>query len=221
MAPPRLAFSALSATLPAAAWLEAAGWVGERFFGAWFLALVAVVLLRTVGARRQEAFPDILPATASALLVLVYPGLLLSYIVRLAGLPNATRVLLFFFTLVLLNDIAAYLAGRALGRYTRVNLPVSPNKSGAGFAGGFLVSVAASLVFNRYYPDLLGGVGRALLIGGLLGALTILGDLAESGLKRSAGVKDSGTLIPGRGGILDSVDSWLLSAVALYYLLLR
>ncbi len=219
---PRALFAALGATLPAVAWLEIAGWVGPRFFWGWFLALVAAALLRCVAVRRQEEFPAILPAATAALLVLVYPGLFLSYLVRLSAGEGAeaTPVLVFFFAVVLINDIAAYLAGLAFGRFTRVNLAVSPNKSGAGFAGGFLVSIALAAAAHAVWPGLFrGSLARALLAGALLGALTILGDLVESALKRSAGVKDSGTLIPGRGGVLDSVDSWLLSAVALYYLL--
>lgn len=217
---PRAVFSVLGATLPAVAWLEIAGLAGARFFAGWLAALVSVVLLRVPFVRRQEDFPDILPSVTGSLLVLIYPGLFLSYLVRLSAGEAATRVLLFFFAAVLVNDIAAYVVGMTLGRTSRARLPVSPNKSVAGFAGGFLVSVALGWAGHAVWPDLFrGSLARALLIGAALGALTILGDLVESALKRSAGVKDSGGLIPGRGGILDSVDSWLLSAVALYYLL--
>ena len=217
---PRALFAALGATLPAVAWLEIAGLVGPRFFTGWLAALFSAALLRALAVHRREDFPDILPAVTGSLLVLIYPGLFLSYLVRLSAGEAATRVLLFFFAAVLINDIAAYGAGMTLGRFTRLRLAVSPNKSGAGFAGGFLVSVALGWAAHAVWPDLFrGSLGRALLTGAVLGVLTILGDLAESALKRSAGVKDSGGLIPGRGGILDSVDSWLLSAVALYYLL--
>ena len=92
-------------------------------------------------------------------------------------------------------------------------MAVSPNKSLAGFAGGLLGSLLAALISYYLFPR--AGIGSlaALLFTGLcVGVTVILGDLVESALKRSAGVKDSSSFIPGRGGILDSFDSLLFSA---------
>ncbi|HYF62392.1 MAG TPA: phosphatidate cytidylyltransferase, partial [Herpetosiphonaceae bacterium] len=115
------------------------------------------------------------------------------------------------------SDTGAYFAGRAFGR-NKMSPRLSPKKTWEGFAGGTLASIGA-------------GVGIVALLGlpvsplvgvalGLIGAIGgTLGDLAESMLKRQAGVKDSGNLIPGHGGLLDRVDSLLFTAPLIYYLL--
>ena len=120
------------------------------------------------------------------------------------------------------NDIAAYLAGMFLGRGTRLGYPVSPNKSAAGFIAGFVASIAVALLFRVFVPDLLPiSFALAVLIGAGAGILTITGDLVESALKRSVQVKDSSGVLPGRGGLMDSMDSWLISAPLYYFLLTR
>jgi phosphatidate cytidylyltransferase len=119
------------------------------------------------------------------------------------------------------NDIVAYLAGMFLGRRTRLGYAVSPNKSAVGFVAGVLASIAVVMVFRVAIPELLPiGYGFTVLLGAAAGILTIAGDLVESALKRSAAVKDSGGIIPGRGGILDSIDSWLLTAPLFYFVFL-
>jgi phosphatidate cytidylyltransferase len=115
-----------------------------------------------------------------------------------------------------LTDVGAYLVGRAWGR-RKLAPAVSPGKSveGAlgGLVGGAVAAWGATAAFGLPVAPL-----AALVGGALLSATGQLGDLAESLLKRQAGVKDSGTLIPGHGGILDRIDSLLFVATATYYL---
>jgi phosphatidate cytidylyltransferase len=95
---------------------------------------------------------------------------------------------------------------------------VSPNKTLVGFIGGFLGALALGYLYVAAVPDLL---GRASLSHGIfflvIAVFGNLGDLLESALKRSAALKDSGSIIPGRGGVLDSIDSLLFSAPVYYY----
>jgi len=214
----RLLFPLLSATLPIVAYLEIAGVVQPAFSSFWLITLFILVLIRGVLVKKEKDLADVLQLISSSLLVIIYPGLFISYIVRLSGFENSSIIIIFFLSLPIVNDIMAYLAGMLLGRSARLKLPVSPNKSMVGFVAGFLSSICVALLFNYFFPALLlGKTSYAVLLGAVIGLLTIIGDLVESALKRSAGVKDSGKLIPGRGGMLDSVDSWLLSAPVFYY----
>jgi phosphatidate cytidylyltransferase len=222
----------LSGLLPLAAYAEVAGFLS----GGWVLAvlsgLIALALLSGIGARSQQELPDVMQRVSASILVLVYPALFITYIVRLTGLAQPSLVLLFFFSLVFSNDIMAYVAGILIGQRQRArrasrNLPtlvlaVSPNKTPIGFIAGLLSSVAVALLFRRLCPEFLtSGYAGAALIGVVVGCTTILGDLVESSLKRSVQVKDSSGVLPGRGGLMDSMDSWLISAPAFYFLLTR
>jgi phosphatidate cytidylyltransferase len=208
----------LAGLLPAVTYLEVAGLSSFTWSVLAGLGPVCVVLLRSLWFRRRQDLVSALPAAGSSLLVLLYPALFLSFLVRLSGLAQPSLALLFFFSLCFVNDTVAYLFGTFLGARTRLNYAVSPNKSVIGFLGGLIGSVAMALLFRALLPKLLHvSYGLAALFGGGIGILTIAGDLVESALKRSAGSKDSGSMVPGRGGVLDSVDSWLLSAPAFYF----
>jgi len=211
----------LTGLIPAAAYLEVLGLTPSTWSAAVPVALVVLVLLRSLWVRDQKDLGDLLLRIAGSLLVLIYPAVFLSFIVRLTVFENARWVLLFFFSVIFANDIAAYLAGMFLGRGTRLDYVVSPNKSAVGFAAGILASTAVALLFRRAVADLLSiSFGLTVVFGAAAGVLTIGGDLVESALKRSADVKDSGRIIPGRGGILDSVDSWLITAPMFYFVFL-
>jgi phosphatidate cytidylyltransferase len=124
-----------------------------------------------------------------------------------------------------LNDAAAWAAGLFLGKGNRGIIPASPNKSAAGFAGGLLASVvigagASCLIPEIFSSPRMPSLPAGAILGLMTGAAATLGDLGESVLKRSAGLKDSGFIIPGRGGILDSIDS-LAAAAPVYYILYR
>ena len=123
-----------------------------------------------------------------------------------------------FFT-VWATDIAAYFVGTALGKH-RLNEEVSPKKSWEGAIAGAIVGVLTALLcWNLFFPWYITWVTAAAL-GLLITFLGQLSDLAESLIKRSAGVKDSSSILPGHGGILDRFDSYLLIAPVLYYVIL-
>jgi phosphatidate cytidylyltransferase len=219
---PRLrVLAVLSALVPAAAYLEILGLARPWWSQAALAALVCAGLLGVVPVRGQEGLNPLLQKAAASVLLVIYPAVFVSYVVRMSGLPEPSLVLLLFFALNFGNDIMAYLAGTFLGARTRLGLLISPNKSAAGFAAGLATSVAVALLYRWVFPRAipLPWVGTAALGLGV-GVLSIGGDLVESALKRSAGVKDSGGIIPGRGGLLDSMDSLLLSAPLYYFVLL-
>jgi phosphatidate cytidylyltransferase len=219
--PAARAVSWLGALLPAGAWLELEGRLPAGSLWAGLLILAGGALAATVWARSQEQLGPMLPRAAASLLQVLYPGLFMAFVVRLSGLPRADLALGFFFCLVFVNDTLAYLGGVLSRGWSRLGWPVSPNKSAIGFGCGLAGAAGTAALCRALFPAFLPvGYPAAVAFGLAIGVLTILGDLVESALKRSSGVKDSSSLIPGRGGVLDSVDSWLLAAPA-YYLFFR
>lgn len=209
----------LSATLPAGAWLELAGVLPAGWMGVWLPAAFGILLTRSVLFQAKRDLPVILAHTTSSWFSFLYPGFFLAYIVRITGLAEPSLSVLFYLSLVFGNDMSAYLFGSLWGGSTRLNLAVSPQKSAVGFASGLagsLIILALFLLITPGFPRFSLGVSVLISLG--VGVTAILGDLLESGLKRSARVKDSGVIIPGRGGLLDSVDSMCFSAPLFYYL---
>jgi phosphatidate cytidylyltransferase len=209
----------LSATLPAGAWLELAGILPAGWMGIWLPAAFCVLLTRSVLFQSRKGLPEILGHATSSFFTFLYPGFFLAYIVRITGLGEPSLSILFYLCLVFGNDMSAYLFGSLWGSSTRLDLPVSPQKSAVGFAAGLagsLIILGLFLLLTPGFPRFSTGVSVLISLG--VGATAILGDLLESGLKRSARVKDSGVIIPGRGGLLDSVDSMCFSAPLFYYL---
>jgi phosphatidate cytidylyltransferase len=164
---------------------------------------------------------DYAPRSAAGFSVMIYPGLFLAWIIRMSLKEHSDILILAFLFMVFANDSAAWTAGMLLGKGNRGIVPASPNKSAAGFAGGLAASTLTGLAAGYWFPPAFeASRGPPLLCTALLGLLTglaaSLGDLGESCLKRSAGIKDSGSLIPGRGGVLDSLDSLSLAAPVYY-----
>lgn len=129
--------------------------------------------------------------------------------------------LLALFFMVWANDTFALLTGHYFGRH-RLAPHVSPAKTWEGFAGGLVFTVIAALVFLLLIPAVFGihlhvAWYHAVAIGILVGIVGLIGDLAESLLKRTTGVKDSGTIVPGHGGILDRVDSLLFAVLVVFF----
>jgi phosphatidate cytidylyltransferase len=134
------------------------------------------------------------------------------------GMPPGTAWIIFTLAITFLNDTFAYFVGRAFGR-TKMAPILSPKKSWEGAIGGLLASLLTAVLC----VPLLGlplHPAYAALIGGLAGVVGPAGDLAESLIKRQVGIKDSGNLIPGHGGMLDRVDSLIFVAPLVYYLVL-
>lgn len=139
-------------------------------------------------------------------LYIAVPIALMSVIFRISP-----HLLLLLFVLVWVNDTFAYLSGCTFGRH-KLWERISPKKTWEGFWGGMamtvIVSIVCALLWRSYFANI--GVISMALLGATVCVAATLGDLVESLLKRSVGVKDSGNLIPGHGGILDRIDSILL-----------
>jgi phosphatidate cytidylyltransferase len=147
-----------------------------------------------------------------------YIGFLLSHISLIRTMVNGKQWILFLILTVWAGDVFALLSGSLLGRH-KLYPKISPNKTYEGLAGGIIGSIMVALAFALLFiPQLKIGLCILLAIG--LGVLGQLGDFTESMLKRGAQVKDSGSLIPGHGGMLDRLDSFLFSAPFLHYSLL-
>jgi phosphatidate cytidylyltransferase len=187
------------------------------------LAAGAFWLLASRVFRREEKLKDYTDRAAAGLSLMLYPGLFMAFIVRMSGFPRANLVILIFLLIVFANDSAAWAAGMLFGGGNRGLVPASPNKSIAGFTGGIgasiLIGAGAELFIGSAFTSPLPPLG-GIAIGLGTGIAANLGDLAESAMKRSSGLKDSGTIIPGRGGVLDSIDSIALAA-PVFYLLYR
>jgi phosphatidate cytidylyltransferase len=170
---------------------------------------------------RKHNLEDITGHAAAGLSVMLYPGMFMGWIIRMSLFPHANMVILVFLLMVFANDSAAWAVGMLFGRGNRGIIPVSPNKSVAGFVGGCTASVLVGMGAVLYLPPvfvspLLHPLAGGAALGFVSGIAAALGDLGESALKRSVNIKDSGTLIPGRGGVLDTVDSIALAAPVFY-----
>jgi phosphatidate cytidylyltransferase len=148
---------------------------------------------------------------------MVYPGLFLAWLIQMGTFVNASLVILIFLLMAFGNDSMAWAMGMILGKGNRGIVAASPNKSVAGVVGGIVASILVGIgaeffVTGAFIPRFLPPLVAGILLGIFTGGASSLGDLAESALKRSSGIKDSGDLIPGRGGVLDSIDSIALAA---------
>jgi phosphatidate cytidylyltransferase len=176
---------------------------------------VLTVLIARLFARRavEGAFEDI----ASTLLGIIYVALLFGHQVGIHRWQQGKYWLLFLYLVIWTSDTGAFYVGTALGRH-RLYEKISPKKSIEGLIGGTVASVITAFLCKLWLLKTLSTV-EALLLGAVLALVGTVGDLSESLLKRSAGVKDSGGLIPGHGGILDRMDSMLFAAPVLFYYL--
>jgi phosphatidate cytidylyltransferase len=185
----------------------------------WVLAgilstVVAALLVFFVSSARQNAVGGF----AVTLLGVAWVGGGLSYLMLVRDVPDDGRLLIFTVLLtVFADDTAAFFVGRTIGRH-RLAPAISPGKSVEGFIGGTIAGVAVTF-FALYEQDVV-STGESLILGLVIAVAATLGDLFESAVKRDLGVKDSGTLLGGHGGVLDRVDSLLWAGPAAYVALL-
>ncbi|MBP3729565.1 MAG: phosphatidate cytidylyltransferase [Lachnospiraceae bacterium] len=154
---------------------------------------------------------------------IVYVPMMLSYLYRIRMMEDGFALIWLVFIASWGCDTLAYCAGRLFGRH-KMTPELSPKKTWEGAAGGVLGSGLLGFLYALAFGSHLGFLGTPLLMTPLICALgaviSQIGDLAASAIKRSAGVKDYGNLIPGHGGILDRFDSVIITAPLIYYLLL-
>ena len=172
------------------------------------IAMIAGVFLK----REKDTIVDV----AVTILGMVYVGWFLSYLFFIRSLTEHGGYLFFLLFAVWAMDIAAYLAGRVFG-HTPLLPSISPKKTWEGAIAGFIVCLVAAAIFSQTAQLPL---GHALILGVLIGIFGQISDLVESLIKREAGAKDSSDLIPGHGGVLDRIDSFVLTAPLMYYYLI-
>ena len=182
-------------------------------FIVFLLLFLSVLFMRT-----SENLSSTISNIGITLFGIFYIGFLLSHVSLIRKMEDGMLWVLFLIAAVWAGDISAFLSGSLFGRH-KLYPKISPKKTYEGLGGAIVGTVIVALAFARLFiPHLQRWPCILLAIG--IGILGQLGDFAESMLKRSAQVKDSGSLIPGHGGMLDRLDSFLFSAPFLHYSLL-
>lgn len=206
------------AYLPIAAYLEMTVLPFPGFTTFVMIIMISVLMTREVFLTNQDDIQNVIARLSSSIIVLIYPGLFMVYTIKISIFPEASYLIFLFLVLVFINDSMAFVGGSLLGRkFTKIFL-VSPNKSSIGFISGFVFTILAGLVFRVIFPISI-SFWQMIILSSVSSLTANAGDLIESAIKRSAIVKDSGNSMPGRGGILDSIDSVLFSAPAYYFIL--
>jgi phosphatidate cytidylyltransferase len=173
----------------------------------------AIAMISGVFLKREK---DTIVDVAVTILGMVYVGWFLSYLFFIRNLTEHGGYLFFLIFTVWAMDVSAYLAGKVFG-HTPLMPSVSPKKTWEGAIAGFIVALVAAVVFS-WTAQLM--IWHALALGVLIGIFGQVSDLIESLIKRDAGAKDSSNLLPGHGGVLDRIDSFVLTAPLMYYYLI-
>jgi phosphatidate cytidylyltransferase len=234
--PHRLLGTLAAGSLPVIAYIGDAFWATNLMT----IVLLGVMILQLAKREIQEAIASV----SATFFGVFYVGWLMAHAVfvrfiqpdlvqrygETAAVAVDPDIGIFFMALciasAIVSDTGGYVVGRAYGR-RRLAPAISPNKSVEGALGGLLfgslIAVATKLFFDAFVPGDLArdfSVATAALFGLVISAVSILGDLIESLLKRDADLKDAGAILPGVGGLLDRIDSALLAIPVTYYLLL-
>ncbi len=200
-----------------------------------FLAAMAAFIFLLTGVRRAD-LSSALPAAMTSTFAFIYIAVPLGFLVQLREQLSGAFLLLYLLLLVWAGDIFAYLVGRTLGRHL-MSPRISPRKTWEGALASMIASLAVAILLYKYALSISTALLDAhliekkdgmfalekpplwpvLLLSAAINLAAQLGDLAESLIKRGAGVKDSGTLLPGHGGMLDRIDALLFAAPVLWY----
>ena len=179
--------------------------------------IVEIILLFGYECLMTKDFTHSFEKIANSAFVILYCGFFITFISRITTLDNSKFMMILFLIIVFMCDSGAWFFGVLFGKSTRGVCPASPNKSTVGFIGGIFSSVASAILLKVLFPEIYELSYLNLVIISLITSVSaIIGDLVESVIKRSLDCKDSGTLIPGRGGVLDSIDSLLVAAPLFY-----
>ncbi|SRR6056297_93237 len=180
---------------------------------------ISFILIFELFRRRNELPQHYTQNTTSLFGALIYPGLFMVFTIRFLEFENPLAAILLFLLLNFSNDTFAYVFGKLFGKGSPHIVAVSPKKTRIGFLGGFAGSIITGSVFYLIVPEIF--LAHFLVLVPfffIIGLCADIGDLVESAYKRAAAKKDSGSLMPGRGGLLDSIDSLLFSAPFFYYI---
>ena len=183
-----------------------------------FFMMVALLTLFLLQLRRRDSSQAIV-GVSTALFGIFYVSWCFSFLIKLRfldapSLPSGSWLVVLLLLITKGGDVGAYFVGSAIGRHALAPR-ISPHKTWEGMVGGLLFSVGGALVLRPVFSQV--PVQHLLILGLMLGILGQLGDLLESLIKRDCQVKDSGTLLPGMGGVLDVLDSLLFTAPICYF----
>ena len=192
-------------------WLSEYWWDNRAVLACLVLAVVAILAWRLTGG--PDGYLRDVSAGVFVLGYLPFPAL---FVVAMLAAPDGARRVLIFIVLTVCVDVGGYFAGSLLGRHPMAQA-ISPSKTWEGLSGSVLLCLAAGAVL---VPVLLHGhVWQGLLTGAAAGVAAVVGDLAESAIKRDLKIKDMGSILPGHGGIMDRLDSLLIAAPVAWLLL--
>jgi len=182
----------------------------EASAAAFFTAAVIVTMFSGIFHRKLRSIGNI----AVTIMGIIYVGWLFSYLVLLRAMSNYGKYLFFLLAVIWAGDVTAYLVGKFIGR-TKLEPNISPKKTVEGALAGFAVSLLVAVLFGYYLIHI--NIIHSAILGVLIAITSQMSDLVESIIKRDVGAKDSSRLLPGHGGVLDRMDSFILSAPIIYY----
>lgn len=195
-----------------------------RFPDLLFLTIAVFIITVFISQtfRFQADFSKMLTGVGATVLGVFYVAFLGGFIISTrVGFENSivpnlsTKLLSFFFLILMGSDSGAYFAGRAFGKH-KLAPKISPGKTWEGSVGGIIASLAFAAIAHFWFlPEL--SLAYALPLAAVMSVVGALGDLAESAMKRGSDVKDAANILPGHGGLLDRLDSLVFNAPILYY----